>query len=103
MAAIVAVSAVLIEKFLPVDNGRGQPTVPALGSSRAAAAAIAVAREDSQSDRAWQESLGELNSRIDRLEGEHHAFAPSPDPVIAEIAAIQQRLDALSAPLPENP
>jgi serine/threonine protein kinase len=101
-AATLVVSAVLIEQFLPSNDRGGQPTTATAVSDRASAAAMAGAREDSQSDRAWQESVGELNSRIDRLEHDQHAAPQSPDSIDAEIASLEKRLDALSVPLPED-
>ena len=98
-AAAIVVSAVLIEKFMPPNNVRWQPTDSVADPNRAAVAAMVVAREDSQSDRAWQESLGDLNSQIDRLEDEQHAAAPSPDPIAAEIAAIENTTFDALAPL----
>jgi hypothetical protein len=102
VAATLSVSVVLLKQFLPAGDGGQQAAAQAPGQNRAAVSAMAGTGDDSKSEQVWRQSVSDLNSRIDRIESELHSSAPFPEPIRGEIAALRERLDSLSAPLPDD-
>ena len=95
-AALLVVSAVVLEKFWPRADIRQQAADPSRAAVSSTAGTSTI--EDPQSDKAWRQSLSELNARIESVESEFHAAPQSPDRIVSELATLRDRLDALNVP-----
>lgn len=98
--AAIVVGVLLFNQFWPAGKG-GQQTNPRGSAPTQRGADVASdAGDDLQSEQAWVQSVGELQSQVGRIDDELHDSPSSPDGVTAELTQLRERLAKIEGSAP---